>query len=527
MHMFGELEVKHALMLIILFSLTVRFGVSSGSYSGESTPPMYGDYEAQRHWMEITTNLPIQDWYQNTTDNDLRYWGLDYPPLTAYHSYLCGLCGRWVDPNFMELFTSRGYQSATSKLFMRCTAIASELFIFTPAALLFFMSKSTLLPAATQARSRLSGVWVALLNPALILVDHGHFQYNAVSLGFTLAAVALILHDRIYLGSCMYCLALCFKQISLYYAPAFFFFLLSQALRRPSWSAAVGRVACLGLVVVLTMLLCFLPWVLQSWTEQSPVPVLQLFARMFPFTRGLYEDKVANFWCVSGLVFKWKRRLALPSILFMCTTVTVLGSLPSGLLLLRRPTPRGFLYALATTSLSFFLFSFQVHEKSILFPLLPITCLALHHPLLARWAALLAAFSMYPLLHKDGQDVPYIALQLFFAWTTAFLWPPGAASAEASRLPRRAFHLSLAGMVGVHLAAMGCVWIKGSEHVFPLLRPIKNMLSRYPDVDLYLFAGYSMLHFLGMYLYLLLQHARANCAKPQAAPGVNKEGKAD
>ena len=36
-----------------------------------------------------------------------------------------------------------------------------------------------------------------------------------------------------------------------------------------------------------------------------------------------------------------------------------------------------------------------------------------------------------------------------------------------------------------------------------------------------------MLHFLGMYLYLLLQHARANCAKPQAAPGVNKEGKAD
>ena len=72
---------------------------------------MYGDYEAQRHWMEITTNLPISDWcvclrsvkplrpctlwfaaqglsascrYRNTTDNDLQYWGLDYPPLSAY-----------------------------------------------------------------------------------------------------------------------------------------------------------------------------------------------------------------------------------------------------------------------------------------------------------------------------------------------------------------------------------------------------------------------------------------------------------
>ena len=51
---------------------------------------MYGDYEAQRHWMEITFNLNIFEWYWNTTNNDLLYWGLDYPPLTAYHSCLMG-----------------------------------------------------------------------------------------------------------------------------------------------------------------------------------------------------------------------------------------------------------------------------------------------------------------------------------------------------------------------------------------------------------------------------------------------------
>jgi len=28
--------------------------------------------------------------YVNGTDNDLEYWGLDYPPLTAYHSWLLG-----------------------------------------------------------------------------------------------------------------------------------------------------------------------------------------------------------------------------------------------------------------------------------------------------------------------------------------------------------------------------------------------------------------------------------------------------
>lgn len=27
--------------------------------------------------------------YFNTTNNDLNYWGLDYPPLTAYHSWIC------------------------------------------------------------------------------------------------------------------------------------------------------------------------------------------------------------------------------------------------------------------------------------------------------------------------------------------------------------------------------------------------------------------------------------------------------
>lgn len=48
---------------------------------------MHGDYEAQRHWMEITLHLPMREWYSH----DLPYWGLDYPPLTAYVSYICGL----------------------------------------------------------------------------------------------------------------------------------------------------------------------------------------------------------------------------------------------------------------------------------------------------------------------------------------------------------------------------------------------------------------------------------------------------
>jgi alpha-1,3-glucosyltransferase len=82
--------------ILISFSILLRWSVSLYPYSGGHGPirvredgvKMYGDYEAQRHWMEITINLPIQDWYRSTKDNDLLYWGLDYPPLTAYHRYI-------------------------------------------------------------------------------------------------------------------------------------------------------------------------------------------------------------------------------------------------------------------------------------------------------------------------------------------------------------------------------------------------------------------------------------------------------
>jgi len=56
------------------------------SWAGYRSPPMYGDFEAQRHWMELTNHLPMSQWYFH----DLEWWGLDYPPLTAYHSWLLG-----------------------------------------------------------------------------------------------------------------------------------------------------------------------------------------------------------------------------------------------------------------------------------------------------------------------------------------------------------------------------------------------------------------------------------------------------
>jgi hypothetical protein len=71
------------LMVVGLF----RWTTSLWGYSGFESPPMHGDFEAQRHWMEITRHLPARDWYFY----ELEWWGLDYPPLTAYHSWILGM----------------------------------------------------------------------------------------------------------------------------------------------------------------------------------------------------------------------------------------------------------------------------------------------------------------------------------------------------------------------------------------------------------------------------------------------------
>jgi len=50
------------LFCCVLLALFLRCGVSLNSYSGAGKAPMFGDYEAQRHWMEITHNLPVAEW---------------------------------------------------------------------------------------------------------------------------------------------------------------------------------------------------------------------------------------------------------------------------------------------------------------------------------------------------------------------------------------------------------------------------------------------------------------------------------
>ncbi|KAK9272590.1 hypothetical protein L1049_002964 [Liquidambar formosana] len=139
--------ITASFMCIAVFAFLMRVVVSPHPYSGANNPPKYGDYEAQRHWMEITLNLST------------------------------------------------------------------------------------------------SGM------------------YNCFSLGLTDGAVAAILSKRELIACIFFSLALNHKQMSAYFAPAFFSHLLGKCLRRPNSFLEVSK---LGFVVLGTFIVVWWPYLHSS-----------------------------------------------------------------------------------------------------------------------------------------------------------------------------------------------------------------------------------------------------------------------
>ena len=409
---------------------------------------MHGDYEAQRHWMEITTNLPLSQWYFH----DLEWWGLDYPPLTAYHSWLLGKIGSIINPTWFELYTSRGTDDVTLKVFMRASVMLSDYLVYIPAVLIFVRRLSKIQGVNTWTSN--IALAAILLQPGLILIDHIHFQYNTVMLGLVLASMSGLLAGRYMWSSVFFVAALGFKQMALYYAPVMFAYLLGVCVF-PKLN--VTRLLGIALVTLASFIALLLPLLLGTLYDNyrgvearhepkggfTPLPIFeglspyldthawyypivlqmtQLVHRVFPFARGLFEDKVANFWCAVNVVIKLRKYpQALLQRLSLLTTLAAI--IPPSLVIFVRPRKELLAIALATSSWGFFLFSFQVHEKSVLLPLMPMTVLlagkeGLNPPTRAwiGFANLLGCWTMFPLLQRVELKVPYFVLSLMWAY---------------------------------------------------------------------------------------------------------------
>ncbi|KAG0726360.1 Dolichyl pyrophosphate Man9GlcNAc2 alpha-1,3-glucosyltransferase [Chionoecetes opilio] len=449
--------------LVCVAAVLLRWCVSLHPYSGQGKPPMYGDYEAQRHWQEVTVNLPVAEWYVNTTDNDLQYWGLDYPPLTAYHSYLCGLAARRVNASFVALHESRGYESETHKLFMRYTVLVADLLVYLPAA---YCLMSVL---AKWRAGRLEFVCL-LLYPGLYLVDYGHFQYNNVSLGLFVMAVAALTSGRDCIGAVLFCLALNYKQMELYHALPFFFYLLGTCFRQGGVLGLLWKMTKLGCCVVLTFSAVWLPF------ASNATVLSQALRRLFPFERGLFEDKVASVWCSLSVFVKLKTLVDNRNMALICLLSTVVCMLPSSLHLVARPTLRHLRYALLNASLVFFLFSYHVHEKTILLAAVPACMLVSEEPFMTTWFLTVSTASLLPLMIQDGLTLPLLALGvLFMALTHHYILPSTEKVAKRTRMwvwMRRTYFLSVAGLAFLTAATLFVQPPDRLPDLFPVLLAI-------------------------------------------------------
>jgi len=402
-----------------------------------SSPPMYGDYEAQRHWMEITISLNINEWYKNTINNDLLYWGLDYPPLTAYTSYTIGKIVESLYPDLVLLHTSRGHESVYGKVIMRLSVIIMDILIFIPSIILYAKikipssssssSSSTSTTLLSSLSSSLSLSLICLCCPSIILIDHGHFQYNCIAIGLTLLSSSLILLDNDIIGSILFCLSLNFKQMTLYYSPVFFFCLLRKCYEKKTMMLILIHFMKLGITVIVTFGILWAPFCIYASSDTSSSndsssssdtcisSLLHVLQRQFPFSRGIFEDKVANIWYCASIIIDFRQYLSIGVMAKLSLVLTLLLLLPICLNLLMMPLcPTRMLLALMNSGLAFFLASFQVHEKSLLLVLVPASLLLNDDIVLVTWIQILGTFSMFPLLIRDGHRITYIIMIIIF-----------------------------------------------------------------------------------------------------------------
>lgn len=467
--------------LIFLLAVFIRWCVSLHSYSGENTPPMFGDYEAQRHWMEITYNIPIQDWYKNTRDNNLTYWGLDYPPLTSYHSYICGFFASVMLPESVQLHKSRGYESYHHKLFMRYTVLIADLLIYIPAVYLYFRTY--------KGKENLSSyfcIFLTLLYPGLILIDYGHFQYNCVSLGFFIASVAFVTQQYYSIAALLFCLAVNYKQMELYHSLPFFSFFIGKFflfIRKRMFVAGFKFLFPIMIVVLLTFFTIWYPFC----TSQSDVQ--QVLRRIFPVSRGLYEDKVSTFWCIFNIFYKIHGRLENTTIFQICFCITLISVLPSILNLIVNPSEEKFRLSLIICSLCFFLFSYHVHEKSILLVAVPVILDLPRKATMSLWFLLISTFSMVPLIIKDGLFLPYLSL-FFFYYLCCTL------SVQNMNCPSVVTFSTYKNVVTLipSLSLFGCL-------VLSFISRFCSPPNRFPFLWPLFVSVYSFIHFFGFLLY--------------------------
>lgn len=149
-------------------------------------------------------------------------------------------------------------------------------------------------PPGTQKNSHTVAISI-LLSPALLIIDHIHFQYNGFLYGILISSLVLARkQSTIVFSGMLFALLLCFKHIYLYLAPAYFVYLLRVYClsQKTIFRIRFGNCVKLASGLIAVFGTAFGPFYYWDQTDQ-------LLSRLFPFSRGLCHAYWApNIWSI-------------------------------------------------------------------------------------------------------------------------------------------------------------------------------------------------------------------------------------
>jgi len=284
------------------------------------------------------------------------------------------------------------------------------------------------------------------------------------------------------IGSIYFCLALNFKQMTLYYAPAIFFYLLGRCFANKQ--LLIQRFLRLGVTVVSTFAMLWWPFLIYGPDDTTiSERFLHVLGRIFPFQRGLFEGKVSNLWCaLSVKPFSIRERLPQDMQPLLALVVTLFLIIPACYKLFsigRRDRgstddQRLLLWGMASTGLAFFLASFQVHEKSILMALAPISLLYWNDAVFVQWFSVMCTWTLWPLIQVDRLEAAYFCTSFIFV-ALCLLSAEGhdrqhdSSFFDTNKLAKTLVPLSYVGMVVLHVLEFVVVPPPNLPDLFPVL----------------------------------------------------------
>ncbi len=463
------------------------------------------DFDVHRNWLAITRQLPISEWYFDDVNGGTVHT-LDYPPAFAFFEYLLSnnsltdMVLPEGDRCLQLLPDSDNAPSDACVIFQRSTVVVYDVIFWGGA---YWACKA--FHHGKPQNYAMTAFLLVVLNPALLWLDHVHFQYNGMMIGIFLASLGCLFmgnnvtvaptpqnsnprqplaYDLYHLcGAALYALLLNLKHLYLPLAPIYFCYLLQRYCLTPTILSGKARKQFLVdkflLLAIVTGSCLVLPWLPFVVAKDDPKGmILQILNRLFPFGRGLVHDYWAgNIWALFSLLDRvWK--LVAGKILNMeganlpepsptvCAFLLLVSILPGLWVASIRKSNKKLVESIVYVSFCAFMLAYHVHEKAILTALIPLTLLvepgADHHNLLFWNVCLFGLLGLLPLLFRPTE------LTLKLSSYAAYMGLVSHLLQTPPQWTKQMQHASL-GIVGLVVGILDILPIQGRWEFFPLM----------------------------------------------------------